>query len=167
MFSRATERLRSHDAPEPRGPVSPLRSGVRFRVTSPPEGAPVTRELAAELHRVLERFAAEAGYDADRPLGVFFRPGILGHHRVGRAADIYAVGGVGIGTWRDRWLAGERAPANLGHRLYGALRRYGRWSQPEGYPVQLFGPWTRADGPWRRISEGLLRAHDDHIHVAR
>jgi hypothetical protein len=45
------------------------------------------------LHKVLERFAHEAGFNHEQRVGVFFRPGIFGHHQVGRAADIYAVGG--------------------------------------------------------------------------
>ena len=56
---------------------------------------------------------------------------------------------------------------NLGWRLYKALQRYGRWSQPYGYPIQLFGPWTRSEGPCKHISDRLLRAHHDHIHVAK
>lgn len=134
---------------------------------------------------MLERFAREAGFTERRPVGVSFRPGIFGHHRVGRAADIYGVGGVGIETWKHRWdlaharaartgdpverrhIVGEERRRNLGWRLYKALQTYGRWSQPRGYPVQLFGPWTRSEGPWRPISDFLLRAHRDHIHVAR
>jgi len=145
----------------------------------------VTHELADELGRALERFAIEAGFDARRPVSVFFRPGIFGHHQLGRAADIYAVGGVGIDQWKRRWdeacgRAARFAPGaarqivtktepvtNLGWRLYKALQRYGRWSQPYGYPIQLFGPWTRSEGPWKHISDRLLRAHHDHIHVAK
>jgi hypothetical protein len=138
----------------------------------------VTRELAGELHRALERFAIEAGFDEQRRLTVFFRPGVFGHHQLGRAADIYAVGGVGIDQWKRRWDEAYRRAArqiitktepvtNLGWRLYKALQRYGRWAQPYGYPIQLFGPWTRSEGPWKQISDRLLRAHHDHIHVAK
>lgn len=152
-------------AVRPDGPLAPFPSGRRYRVTSPPEGALVTRALAGELGRVIEGFAARAGFDEQRPLAVFFRPGVLGHHRVGRAADIYAIDGVGV----DEWYRRSRAPGRpgLGLGLYRAMRDEGRWSQPYGYPIQLFGPWTREEGPWRHISESLLRAHDDHIHVAR
>lgn len=140
--------------------------------------------LARELQRVLDRFAAEAGATAQRPIDVEFRPGVVGHHRVGRAADLYAVGGIGLDEWKRRWdrtlRAAARAPSpdaarlqiararatNLGWRLYRALQRHGRWAQPYGYPVQLFGPWTRDEGPWRFISDRLLHAHRDHIHVA-
>lgn len=141
--------------------------------------------VARELHAVLERFAREAGFSEQRPVGVFFKPGIFGHHKVGRAADIYAVGGVGLDVWKRRWDAAQRTaqrepdPArrdallsrekkrNLGWRIYKALQNYGRWSQPYGYPIQLFGPWTRSEGPWKPISNFLLRAHRDHIHVAK
>lgn len=145
----------------------------------------MTPELAAELHRVLERFAAESGFTRARPVSVEFRRGFFGHHQVGRAADIYGVGGLGIGRWkalwdeahrkacatwlpreRHRWLNRARM-TNLGWRLYKALQIYGRWAQPYGYPIQLFGPWTRTEGPWKHISDSLLRAHRDHIHLAR
>jgi hypothetical protein len=63
-------------------------------------------------------------------------------------------------------LAKERQ-TNLGWRLYQALKNYGRWSQPYGYPIQLFGPWTRTEGPWKYISDFLLHAHRDHIHVSK
>jgi hypothetical protein len=148
-----------------------VRSGRSFRVASPPEDARVTRTLAAELEYVLEKFAQEAGFDERHPVSIEFRPGIFGHHRVGRAADIYGVGGRGIGEWADRWdCAGDRAAEsrrNLGWRLYKAQQIHGRWSQPYGYPIQLFGPWTRAEGPWKYISDRMLRAHRDHIHVAK
>ncbi|MBZ5701866.1 MAG: hypothetical protein LAN84_08460 [Acidobacteriia bacterium] len=142
----------------------------------------VTRELAGELARVLQRFAREAGFGDGDPVGIFFRPGVVGHHQLGRAADIYAVGGIGIEEWKRRWDAAlGKAPhpaacrsrarhegmANLGWRLYKALQLYGRWAQPYGYPIQLFGPWTRREGPWKFISDGLLDAHRDHIHVAK
>lgn len=162
-----------------------VRSGRSYRVTSPLAEACVTPALAAELEHVLEKFAQEAGFDERHPVGVEFRRGIFGHHRVGRAADIYGVGGVGIGDWAARWRcaldrarsacdAGERRAIvaaerkrNLGWRLYKAQQIHGRWAQPYGYPIQLFGPWTRAEGPWRFISDRMLRAHRDHIHVAK
>lgn len=162
-----------------------VRSGRSFRVASPPANARVTRMLASELEHVLEKFALEAGFDERRPVDVHFEPGIFGHHRCGRAADVYAVGGAGIEEWKRRWdralhracaerqpraraaiLAAERT-RNLGWRLYKALAMHGRWAQPYGYPIQLFGPWTRDEGPWRCISDFLLRAHRDHIHAAK
>jgi hypothetical protein len=145
----------------------------------------VTSELAVELQTVLERFAREAGFDESRPVEVLFRPGVVGHHRVGRAADIYAVGGIGLDRWKRLWneaienalrganreeyraIAGRIGNRNLGWRLYKALQLHGRWSQPDGYPIQLFGPWTRIEGPWKLISDRLLDAHRDHIHVAK
>ncbi|NOT61822.1 MAG: hypothetical protein HOP19_16535 [Acidobacteria bacterium] len=163
----------------------PIRSGRSYCVTSPAAHALVTRELADELSRVLERFAVEAGFDERRRVSIYFQPGIFGHHALGRAVDIYAVGGVGIGAWKQRWdEAGRRASQtgdaaarqiitkrepviNLGWRLYKALQLYGRWAQPYGFPIQLFGPWTRREGPWRHISDRMLRAHLDHIHVAK
>jgi hypothetical protein len=96
---------------------------------------------------------------------VHFEPGVVGHHKVGRAADIYQVQRIRLDEWKRRWDNDPR-PDNLGWRLYKALQRYGRWVQPEGHPVQLFGPWTRSEGPWRPISDRLLHAHRDHIHVA-
>jgi len=162
-----------------------VRSGLAYRVASPPTSALVRPELAAELHRVLERFAVEAGATGRQPILIFFKPGIFGHHQVGRAADIYAVNGIGLERWKLRWddamqhsaraatqLEGRLSreteeKQNLGWRLYKALQRYGRWAQPYGYPIQLFGPWTRSEGPWKYISDFLLNAHRDHIHVAR
>jgi hypothetical protein len=159
-------------------------SGAAYRVVSPPANALVTRDLAGALGRVLERYGREAGFSERRPVAVFFRPGVLGHHRVGRAADLYEVGGVGLDVWKQRWdeamararaagategraiVARERA-RNLGWRLYKALQIHGRWAEPAGYPPQLFGPWTRSEGPWTRISDRLLGAHRDHVHVAR
>jgi len=164
---------------------APVPSGVAYRVASPPGHALVTPELADELRRVLERFAVEAGATGRQPILIFFKPGIFGHHQVGRAADIYAVNDIGLDQWKGRWdealrraaraaerlerrLLGEtEAKRNLGWRLYKALQRYGRWSQPYGYPIQLFGPWTRSEGPWKYISDFLLNAHRDHIHVAK
>lgn len=162
----------------------PVPSGVAYRIDSLSTNGLVTEQLAEELRRVLDRFAREAGFADERPVGVFFKPGIFGHHKVGRAADIYAVGGIGLDQWKARWnraveagtprgdgredaeLQKERQQ-NLGWRLYRAIQHYGRWSQPYGYPIQLFGPWTRSEGPWKFISDRLLHAHRDHIHVAK
>lgn len=153
------------------GPLVPVPPGRGYRIDSPGDAALVTPALAGELQRVLERFAAAAGFDAARPVGIGFRPGIFGHHRVGRAADIYEVDGVGLDAWKARWdeapARGGGPPDNLGRRLYVTMAKEGRWSQPYGYPIQLFGPWTRSDGPWKYISDRLLHAHRDHIHVAK
>jgi hypothetical protein len=163
----------------------PVQSGTAYRIDSPPGNGLVTGELADELRKVLERFAMDARFTQPNPVGIFFKPGVVGHHKSGRAADIYAVGGVGLDQWKKRWdeaighasrapnsaerqhiTSGERKN-NLGWRLYKALQLYGRWAQPYGYPIQLFGPWTRTEGPWNYIGDRLLRAHRDHIHVAK
>jgi len=164
--------------------LTEIRSGSAYRVQAPGRLL-VKRELAAELDKVLERFAREAGFTPMRPVEVGFKPGIFGHHKIGRAADIYSVGGLGIEVWKRKWdeatqgdEAKRRSPetpaavvcerkTNLGWRLYQALKTYGRWSQPYGYPIQLFGPWTRTEGPWKYISNFLLHAHRDHIHVSK
>jgi hypothetical protein len=89
----------------------------------------------------------------------------------------------------QRLPAQERADAiaaerrrNLGYRLYTALRDHGGWRlddhgwRPYRGLVQLFGPWTATEGPWPRDQPTpmqqldrawVLRAHQDHIHVAR
>jgi hypothetical protein len=183
-------RREQHTPPPPL--LVPVPSGSYYRIVGLPELGPVRPALAAQLQRVLERFAAEAGATPAQPLAIELRPGSVGHHRVGRAADLYAVGGIGLDEWKQRWdralrdcarthahahahaLDGDRArlalaherQSNLGWRLYRALQHHGRWAQPYGYPVQLFGPWTRDEGPWRYISDRLLHAHRDHIHVA-
>ncbi len=152
----------------------PIRSGHAYRVLPLAQSAFVTRPLAAELARVLERFATEAGFTSERPVEILFKPGIVGHHQVGRAADVYAVAGRGLDAWKADWDAAlssghlEHARQhNLGWRLYKAIQNYGRWSKPTGYPIQLFGPWTRSEGPWQRISDPLLFAHRDHVHIAK
>jgi hypothetical protein len=163
----------------------PVPSGKAYVVESPPENGLCTPELADELKKVLERFAVDSEFSGRNPVALFFRPGIFGHHKLGRAVDIYAVGGIGMDTWKKRWdeaMQSERWPVdrhtsvaigarernrNLGWRLYRALQSYGRWAQPYGYPIQLFGPWTRSEGPWRFISDRLLHAHRDHIHAAK
>ncbi len=162
-----------------------MPSGCAYRAVFDGEPERVTSELAAELRRALERFAEETGANSTRPVVLVFRPGIFGHHQVGRAVDIYRVNGEGLERWKQLWDAAQQravaAPTqlerrlameteekrNLGWRLYKALQLYGRWAQPYGYPIQLFGPWTRSEGPWRYISDFLLNAHCDHIHVAK
>src|SRR5262249_50859349 len=92
---------------------------------------------------------------------------------------------IGIGEWKARWDRARRCMRetlgpreqgaidaaeqrrNLGWRLYKAHQMHGRWAQPYGFPIQLFGPWTREEGPWKYISDRMLRAHQDHIHVAK
>jgi hypothetical protein len=153
----------------------PVPAGQAYRIDSPPWNALVTRELAQELSRVLEVFAREAGFTPERPVEIHFEPGIVGHHQVGRAADIYQVNRRRLDLWKADWDRAQQDPQalleqrrrNLGWRLYKALANHGDWARPDGYPVQLFGPWTREEGPWKRISDALLRAHRDHVHVAK
>src|SRR5678816_2164338 len=83
-------------------------SGKYFRVDSSPENALVTPKLAHELQRVLDRFGREVTNGCGNRVRVFFKPGIFGHHKVGRAADIYAVGGIGFDTWKRRWDAAQQ-----------------------------------------------------------
>jgi hypothetical protein len=175
-----------YDAPSSSGTLRvPVSSGKAYHIDSPPGNALVTRELAGELKRILEKFAMDAGFSESNAVGIFFKPGVVGHHKFGRAADLYAVGGIGLDRWKERWdvaigrasraptfedrrrIAAEECRNNVGWRLYKALQLYGRWVQPYGYPIQLFGPWTRTEGPWKYIGDRLLHAHRDHIHVAK
>src|SRR5262249_16095863 len=100
-------------------------------------------------------------------------------------ADIYAVGGKGISEWTREWNAAMRQASstsnpeeraqlvmtekirNLGYKLYIVLKTHSGLAQPQGYPVHLFGPWTRSEGPHKAISDRLLQAHRDHIYVAK
>lgn len=171
---------------EPNQPkLQPIPNGQFYRVVSPGEEAMVTPHLASELGKALEQFAQSNGFNAEQPLSVSFKRGTLGLHRFGRAADIYDVGGKGVGQWAQEWneamrkanappaaqerarLIEEERQRNLGYKLYKALQANGGWAQPPGLPVQLFGPWTRGEGPHKTISDRLLHAHRDHIHVAR
>lgn len=163
----------------------PVPQGQAYRVDSPPQNGLVRPELGTELQRVLERFAWEAGFSERNPVAVTFQPGVVGHHKMGRAADIYRVAGIGLKQWKQRWdeaarcaeqastpevrkqLIEQEKKQNLGWRLYKAMQFHGRWAQPYGYPIQMFGPWTRSEGPWKFISDRLLHAHRDHIHVAK
>lgn len=167
-------------------PRRPLRSG-RFHRVLWPAGVHilVIPELADHLSLVLEEFAQAAGSTSEGPLRIVLRQGTMGLHRSGRAVDIYEVGGKGISQWAQEWNAAmqraaaakdpqersriidEEKASNVGFKLYKALQNRGGWAQPQGYPVQLFGPWTRAEGPHKGISDRLLRMHRDHIHVAK
>src|SRR5882724_5893110 len=95
-----------YDAPISSGTLRvPVSSGKAYRIDSPPGNALVTRELAGELKRVLEKFAMDAGFSELNPVGIFFKPGVVGHHKFGRAADLYAVEGIGLHHWKERWDA--------------------------------------------------------------
>jgi hypothetical protein len=165
--------------------LQPIPSGQTYRVASPPEHSLVTPQLASALHQVFEPFAQANGFSAEQPLSVSFGRGTLGLHRAGRAADIYAVGEKDLSQWAHEWnssmrqaaaastpqerarLMAEEQVRNLGYKLYKALQAHGGWAQPPGYPVQLFGPWTRGEGPHKAISDQMLYLHRDHIHVAK
>jgi hypothetical protein len=133
-----------------------------------------------------------------------FKAGSHGHGE-GRAADIDAVGGKSLLGWKQAWdqalaatqklpdsqqaeaLAAEQQ-RNLGYGLYKALQAHGGWRvNPKGWRVyrgvmQLFGPWTATEGPWKAMQiknpnayqkehladqQWVFQAHQDHIHVAR
>ena len=177
--------LQTEPAEPDQSKLQPIPAGQFYRVASPAEESLVAPPLASELGKALEQFARSNGFSAEQPLSVSFKRGALGLHRFGRAADIYDVGGKGIGQWAQEWneamrkanavanpqerprLIAEEKQRNLGYKLYKALQAYGGWAQPPGFPAQLFGPWTRGEGPHKAISDRLLQAHRDHIHVAR
>ena len=165
--------------------LQPIPNGQFYRVVSPAQESLVMPPLASELSKALEQFAQSNGFSAEQPLDIAFKRGSLGLHRFGRAADIYAAGGKGIGQWAHEWngamrkakaapnpeerlrLVEEEKRRNVGYKLYKALQAHGGWAQPKGYPAQLFGPWTKGEGPHKTISDRLLYAHRDHIHVAK
>ena len=180
-----TTSLNPETANAPPPAIQAMASGKLFRVVSPPEHAKVTAQLASHLTQALEQFAQANGFTEEKPMTLSFGRGTLGLHRSHRAADIYAVDGKGIGAWAQEWngamgraasaptpqerarFIAEERQRNIGYKLYKALQVHGGWAQPPRYPVQLFGPWTRGEGPHRQISDRTLRAHRDHIHVAR
>lgn len=198
-------------APIPRHVRSlrPVQSGEAYRIASPPVRGFVTPELAQALETVFTRLAGERGFTADKPLEIRlargFKPATKGHDE-GRAADIVAVGGQNLQQWKQAWdqaiaagdkatdaqqrteAIGEEKKRNLGYGLYKALQEFGGWRvNPGGWSVyrgvmQLFGPWTDTEGPWKamqienpspnqqqRLSDQqwVFRAHRDHIHVAK
>ena len=59
-----------------------IPSGSCYRIAPLPTSAYVTPMLAAELARVLERFAMEAGFSPERPVEILFKPGVVGHHPI-------------------------------------------------------------------------------------
>ncbi len=189
--------------------LRPVRSGKAYRITSTPARGLVTPELADALETVFDRFARETGFTAEKPLEIRlargFKAGSHGHGE-GRAADIDAVAGKGFLEWKREWdeamasaekisdpqlhaqaIAAEQK-RNLGYGLYKALQADGGWRvNPEGWRVyrgvmQLFGPWTATEGPWKTVAieepnlyeqqrmadqRWVFRAHLDHVHVAR
>lgn len=200
--------LKAHTLPSVRT-LRPVRSGNAYHIGSPPARGLVTPELAEALETVAERFARERGFTSDKPLDIHilrgFKAGSHGHGE-GRAADIIAVGGKALVEWKQEWdrargdaeKASDQEPrvptmtdeqeSNLGHGLYKALQEHGGWRvDPGGWPpyrgvMQLFGPWTATEGPWKTMQikdpspyqqqrladqRWVFQAHRDHIHVAR
>jgi hypothetical protein len=197
------------EAPRTTRSLQPVRSGQAYCITSPPARGLVTPELAEALQTVFEGFARERGFTSEKPLEIHlargFKAGSHGHGE-GRAADIVAVGGKGLLVWKQEWeqavvaadtlsdgpqraetVAAERR-RNLGYALYKALQEHGGWRvNQEGWRtyrgvMQLFGPWTATEGPWKPLQikdpnpyqhqrladqQWVFRAHQDHIHVAR
>jgi hypothetical protein len=169
----------------------------------------VTPELAEALETIFERFAREHGFTSEKLLETRlsrgFKAGSHGHGE-GRAADIAAVGGKSLLEWKQAWDRAiataeklsdpqQRAEAivaeqkrNLGYGLYKALQEHGGWRvdqkgwRPYRGVMQLFGPWTPTEGPWKVMQikapnpyqrqrladqQWVFQAHQDHIHVAR
>jgi hypothetical protein len=186
-----------------------VQSGEAYRITSPPVRGLVTPELAQVLETVFARFASERGFTSGKPIEIHlsrgFKPDAEGHDE-GRAADIDAVGGQSLQQWKQAWeqaiAAGEKSTdpqqrteavaeekkRNLGYGLYKALQEFGGWRvNPGGWSVyravmQLFGPWTDTEGPWKAMQiehpsryqqqrltdqQWVFRSHQDHIHVAK
>jgi hypothetical protein len=189
--------------------LRPIRSGHAYSITSPPTHGLVRPELTEALETVFERFARERGFAPEKPLEIRlergFKAGSPGHGE-GRAADIAAVGGKTLLAWKQEWDqaiaaadklsdAQQRAEAiaaeqkrNLGYALYKVVQEHGGWRvnqqgwRPYRGIMQLFGPWTATEGPWKAMQikdpniyqqqrladqQWVFRAHQDHIHVAR
>lgn len=191
------------------GRLRPVRNGSAFVLTSPPERGLVADDLAEAVETVFDKFAHESGFSPETPVEIDLarghKSGSPGHGE-GRALDIAAVGGRGFLEWKRKWdeavaaanrqSDSERQAAavaaehsrNLGYRLYRALLKHGGWRQndrgwrPYRGVVQLFGPWTATEGPWKALpgrgsdarhsrraddQRWVFEAHQDHIHVAR
>jgi hypothetical protein len=197
------------EAPSPVRTLRPVQSGQSYRITSPPARGLVTPDLAEALGTVFERFAREHGFTPEKQLEIRFSRGFKAGsrgHGEGRAVDIAAVGGKSLLASKQEWdramVAAEshsdpqqRAEAiaaeqkcNLGYGLYEALQQHGGWRvTPKGWRpyrgvMQLFGPWTPTEGPWKTMQikapnpyqcqrladqKWVFQAHQDHIHVAR
>jgi hypothetical protein len=185
--------------------LAPVRSGRLYRITSPPQRGLVMPELSSALEQAFELFATRSGFSPEKPLEIALSRGFSAQspgHREGRAADIASVGGKSLLDWKREWDrvtalpdSGRQAQAvaaarkaNLGYGLYKALQEHGGWRadgqtwRPYRRVVQLFGPWTATEGPWKlmrirhptpyqrqRLADQawVFRAHRDHIHVGR
>jgi hypothetical protein len=205
---RATSQVEQSTSP-PVQTLRPVRSGRSYRLTSPPVQGLVRPEVAQALERVFERFAHTCDFTPQQPLDIHlargFKAGSHGHSE-GRAVDIVAVGGKSLLAWKQEWekalaevknspASQQRAEAisteqqrNLGYGLYKALQTHGGWRidqsgwRPYRSVMQLFGPWTATEGPWKQMriekptadqkkrladQRWVFQAHQDHIHVAR
>jgi len=189
--------------------LRPVQSGQTYRITSSPVRGLVRPELAEALETVFERFSHDRGFTPEKPLEIRlsrgFQAGSPGHGE-GRAADVAAVDGKSLLEWKQEWdraiasaeklsdpqqqadaIAAEQK-RNLGYGLYKALQEHNGWRvDPKGWRpyrgvMQLFGPWTATEGPWKAMQikeanpyqrqrladqQWVFRAHQDHVHVAR
>jgi hypothetical protein len=173
---RPVGRLVAIASPRATTTLRPVRSGVAFRIVSPPQHGLVRPELAAAVEIVFETFARTCGATPEKPLEIRlargFQSGSPGHGE-GRALDIRAIGGKELRAWKQEWdqameaaeqisNADEKAQAiaaeqkrNLGFGLYRALQEHGGWRvnragwRPYRNVTQLFGPWTDTQGPWK------------------
>ncbi len=189
--------------------LRPVQSGQAYRIASQPARGLVTPEVAEALETVFEGFGRERGFTPEKPLEIRlargFKAGSPGHGE-GRAADIATLAGKSVLEWKQEWDQAmataeklsdpqQRVEAivpeqkrNLGHGLYKALREHGGWRvNPNGWRVyrgvmQLFGPWTATEGPWKAMQikepnpyqqqrladqQWVFQVHQDHIHVAK
>jgi hypothetical protein len=189
--------------------LRPVQSGQAYRITSLPARGLVTPELAEALETVFERFAREHSFTHEEPLDMRLSRGFKADsygHGEGRAADIATVGGKSLLEWKQEWdraiaiaeklsdpqqhteAIGVEQRRNLGYGLYKALQEHGGWRvdqmswRPYRGVMQLFGPWTATEGPWKimqikapnpyqrqRLADQhwVFQAHQDHIHVAK
>lgn len=189
--------------------LRPVQSGQAYRIVSPPARGLVRPELAKTLETVFERFTRVHGFTPEKPLEISltrgFKAGSPGHGE-GRAVDIATLDGKSLLEWKQEWdqaiaaaekltdphqqaeaIAAEQK-RNLGYGLYKALQNHDGWRvdqkgwRPYRGVMQLFGPWTATEGPWKAMQikepnthqqqrladqQWVFQAHQDHIHVAR
>ena len=205
---RPVGRLVAIAGPRPTATLRPVRSGEAFRIISPPQHGLVRPELAEAIENVFETFARTCGATPEKPLEIRLARGVQSGspgHGEDRALDILAVGSKALRAWKQEWdramgaaeqisNADEKARAiateqqrNLGFGLYKALQVHGGWRVNRGGwhryrgVMQLFGPWTATDGPWKTMQiespttyqrqpladqQWVFQRHEDHIHVA-
>ena len=205
---RPIGRLVAIALPRATATLRPVQSGEAFRIISRPGHGLVRPKLAAAIEIVFETFARACGATPEKPLEIRlargFQNGSPGHGE-GRALDICAVGSKELCAWKQEWdqaieaaerisNADEKAQAiaaeqkrNLGFGLYKALLAHGGWRiNNAGWHryrnvMQLFGPWTAIEGPWKTMQierpslyqherladqQWVFEQHQDHIHVA-